>query len=82
LVLLGKRGILFDVVKADTQDLDIILSEIADLIAEPATLNRSARCIGLRIEPQNNLAAAQFRKHDVFALVRGEREVRRRLANF
>jgi hypothetical protein len=77
LVLLGKRGVTLDVVEADTKDLDIILLEISDLIAEPATLDRSTRSIGLWIEPQNNLAAAQFRKRDILAFMRREREVRR-----
>jgi hypothetical protein len=50
-VLLGEGGVLFDIVEADAQDLDIILFEIADLIAEPATLSSSSGSICLRIEP-------------------------------
>jgi hypothetical protein len=81
LVLIGELGIPFNVVEADTQDLDIILIEIGDLIAEPATLDRSAGGIGLRIEPQNNLAAAQFREGDTLAFMSREREVRCGFAN-
>jgi hypothetical protein len=81
LILLGELGILFDVVEADAEDLDIIPFKIANLIAEPATLDRSAGSVGLRIEPENNLAAAQFRERDTFALMSREREVRRRFAN-
>jgi hypothetical protein len=81
IVLLGERSILFNVVKADAKDLDIILIEVADLIAEPATLDRSARGIGLRIEPENNLASAQFRERNTLALMSRERKVRCRFAN-
>jgi len=81
LVLIGELGVLLDVVEADTEDLDIILFEVGNLIAEPATLDRSAGGIGLRIEPENDLAAAQFRERDPLALMRGEREVRCRFAN-
>jgi hypothetical protein len=59
IIPLCKRGILFNVVEADAQDLDIVLFEVADLIAEPATLDRSARCVGLGIKPENHLSAAQ-----------------------
>jgi hypothetical protein len=81
LVLIGELGIPFNVVEADTQDLDIILIEVGDLIAEPATLDRSAGGIGLRIEPENNLAAAQFRERNTLAFMSREREVRCGFAN-
>lgn len=50
-MLLSEGGILFNIVEADAQYLDIILVEVANLIAEPATLNRSAGGISLRIKP-------------------------------
>ena len=80
-VFLGKAGVLFDIVEADAEDLNIVLIEVADLVAEPATLDRSARCVGLGIKPKDNLAPAQFRECDLLALVTRESEIRRRFAN-
>jgi hypothetical protein len=72
---------LFDVIEADAEDLNIVLVEVANLVAEPATFDRSAGSIGLGIEPEDNFAPAQFRECDLLALVTREREVRRRFAN-
>jgi hypothetical protein len=80
-VFLGKAGILFDIVEADAEDLNIVLIEVANLVAEPATLDRSARCVGLGIKPEYNFASAQFRECDLLALVTFESELRRRFAN-
>jgi hypothetical protein len=80
-VLLSKAGILFDIVEADAEDLNIVLLEVGNLIAEPATLDRSARCIGLWIKPEYNLAPTQFRECDLLALVTAESEIRRWFAN-
>jgi len=58
LVLIGELGIALHIVEADTQDLDVIFIVVGDLIAEPATFHSSAGRVGLRIEPQDNFAAA------------------------
>ena len=81
IVLLGKVGIPFDVVEADAQDLNVVLIEVVDLVAEPATLSRSARRVGLRIKPQYYFAPSQFRECDLLPLVTRESELRRRFAN-
>jgi hypothetical protein len=39
----GERGIRFHAVKADTENLDIAFIVIVLMVAEPATLGRSAR---------------------------------------
>jgi hypothetical protein len=54
-----KRGIRGDIIKADTENHDAGALENTIQVAEPATLAGSARCIGLGVEPQKNLAAAQ-----------------------
>lgn len=46
-----KSGVLLNRVKADSQNLDILRCEVFDLVAEPATLNRSAGSIGFWIKP-------------------------------
>ena len=58
-VFFRKGGILLDCIKADAQNGDIVLDEVILLVTEPATLGRSARCIGLGIEPKEDLLAAQ-----------------------
>jgi hypothetical protein len=80
-VFLGKVGILLDVIEADAEDLNIVLVEVANLIAEPASLGRSAGGISLGIEPEDDFASTQFRECDLLALMTREHEVRRRFAN-
>jgi protein required for attachment to host cells len=58
-VLRSKSSIRGDVVEANAQNLDPFAFESTVLVAEPATLSGSASCIGLGIEPQQNLAATQ-----------------------
>ncbi len=80
-VFLGKFGISFNIVEADAEDLNIVLIEVANLVAEPATLDRSARRVGLGIKPEYDFAPTQSHKCDLFTLVTREREVGRRFAN-
>jgi hypothetical protein len=80
-ILLRKVGILFNVIEADAEDLNIVLVEVANLVAEPATLDRSAGGIGFGIEPQDNFATAQFCQRDLLTLMTHERKVRSRIAN-
>lgn len=81
IVLLGKISVLFDVVEADAQDLNVALIEVVDLVAEPATLSRSARRVGLGIKPEYYLAPPQFRERDLLPFVARESEIRRWFAN-
>lgn len=46
-----KSGVFLNRVKADSQDLNIVGFENFNLVAEPTTLNRSARSIGFWIKP-------------------------------
>ena len=54
LEFLGEVRVLFDRVEADPENLDFEGSVGAEMVAEPATLNRSARRVGLRVEPQDD----------------------------
>lgn len=65
-VLLREGGVLRDAVEARPEHRNILLIEVGFLVAEPATFDGSARCIGLGIEPDQNLMAAQIlKRHDV-----------------
>jgi hypothetical protein len=66
---LGEVGVRGLVVEADTENLDILFFVFADEVAEPATLQRSAGGIGLRIEPEDHALAAQVAQTDVVAVV-------------
>ena len=80
-MLLGERGILLDIVKADAQNLDIVLLEISNLITKPAALGGTARSVRFRVEPQQHLAAAQFCERNLLARVSHQCKVRRWFAN-
>lgn len=58
-VLLREGGVLLDAVEARPDYGNVKLVEIGLLVAEPAALDRSARCIGLGIKPDQGLATAQ-----------------------
>ena len=57
---LGEMGVGFDVVETGPEDGGVLRFVLIDEVPEPGTLGRSARCVGLRIEPQHDLAAAQI----------------------
>jgi hypothetical protein len=74
--LLREGGVLLDTVEAGAEDLDIETVEISDLVAEPATFDRSTRGVGLRVEPQQDLVTAQAGQGQRLVFVRLHREVR------
>jgi len=55
---LGECRVRIDTVEAYAENHDAILLEIGMVVAEPATFDRSARGIGLGVEPEQHLAAA------------------------
>ena len=57
IIFARKRGVLGYRVKADPENLDIARTELVYLVAEPATFRRSARRIGLWVEPQEHFFA-------------------------
>lgn len=52
--LLGERAVLFLRVEADSKDLRVLRLELPGVVAEPATFFRSARGIGLGVEPEDD----------------------------
>lgn len=58
LVLLGELGVGGDVVEAGAEDLRVLRLVLVDQVPEPGTLGGSAGCVGLRVEPEDDLAAA------------------------
>ena len=69
--LLRETGIVGGVVETRAEDRRVLRFIFADEVPEPGTLGRSARGIGLRIEPQHNLASAQaVQRNGVPAMVR------------
>lgn len=58
--LLRETGVVGGVVETRAEDRRVLRFVFADEVPEPGTLGRSARCIGLRIEPQHDLASTQI----------------------
>jgi len=56
--------VLFPRVEADAEDLGVLCLVLLDEVPEPGTLDRSARGVGLRIEPEDDLFAAQVAQPD------------------
>jgi hypothetical protein len=79
--LLREMGVVGDVVETGAEDGGVLLFVLADEVPEPGTFFRSARCVGLRVKPEHNLAAAQIVKRHGVAVVIQNREVRGFVAN-
>ena len=79
--LIGEAGVGIDVVETGAEDGGVLRFVLLDEVPEPGTLGRSARCIGLRIEPEHDLAAAQVVERDLAPAVIGDFEVRGLVAN-
>jgi hypothetical protein len=62
--LLREPLVLFPGVEADAEDLGVLRLVLLDEVPEPGTLNRSARGVGLRIEPEDDLFSAQVAQAD------------------
>lgn len=67
--LLRKSGVVRDVVEARAENRRVLFLVFADEVPEPGTLFRSARCVGLRIEPEHHFASAQIMQRDGVAVV-------------
>ena len=72
----GEAGVGIDVVEAGAEDGGVLRLVLVDEVPEPGTLGRSARCVGLRIEPQHDLAATQIVQRDVAAVMIQHFEIR------
>jgi len=79
--LFGEALVLFPSVEADAEDPGVFRFVLVDEVPEPGTLKRSARCVGLRIEPQNDLPAAQVPEPDGLAAMVGGLEIGGKISN-
>jgi len=76
LELVGEAAVGVDVVEADAEDLDVLGRVLVVKVPEPGTLGRSAGCVGLRIEPEDDFAAAVVAQLPVAAGVIDDFEIR------
>jgi hypothetical protein len=74
--LLREPLVLFVRVEADADDLRVLRFVLFDEVPEPGTLNRSTGCVGLGIEPENDLLAAKAVKRNRVAVVVDGIEIR------
>jgi hypothetical protein len=56
-------------VETDAEDLRVFRLVLRQEVPEPGTFQRSAGCVGLRIEPQHHFAAAQIAELHAIAVV-------------
>ena len=73
--LAGEGGVGLGGVEADAEDLDSLPRVVVLEVAEPATLLRSARGVGLGEEPQDDLLPPEVREPHGAAQVVLDREV-------
>ena len=68
------------VVEADAEDAGVLLLVLADEVPEPGTFPRSTGGVGLRVEPEHDLLAAEVAETDAVSLVVDGFEIGRLLA--
>jgi hypothetical protein len=78
---LREVGVVSGVVETRAEDGGVLFLVLVDEVPEPGTLCRSTRCVGLRIEPEHDLAAAQIVKRNSVAVMIQDRKVRGFVAN-
>ena len=74
-VLLREMRVVLDRVEADAGDLRVLLLVFAGKVPEPGTLGRSASGVSLRIEPEDELLAAEVAQLHAIAVVIGHLEI-------
>jgi len=79
--LFGEARVVFGLIEAGAEDLDVFLFVVADEVPEPGTFRRSARCIRLGEKPEHDFLAAEVTELHAPAVVIGDIELRRRIAN-
>jgi len=79
--LFGELGVRGDVIETDAEDGGVLRLVLGDEVPEPGTLGRSARCVGLRIKPQHDLAPAQIVQRNRAAAMIGYLKIRSLVAN-
>ncbi|MEA2328223.1 MAG: hypothetical protein QOE68_3182 [Thermoanaerobaculia bacterium] len=80
-ILFGELRVGSDIIEADAEDGGVLRFVVGDEVPEPGTLGRSTGCVGFRIKPKHDLAAAQIVKRNFAALMVAHLEVRSLIAN-
>ena len=81
-IFLRERGIGFQAVEADAQDLDIVFIVVVLMVAEPAALSGSARGVCCGIKPQQHLPTPQIGQCDGATVVRGQCKISSPITRF
>ena len=68
-VLFGERLVLGLRIETDAEDLRVLRFVLGLEVPEPGTLARSAGCVGLRVEPEDDFPAAQIAETNGVAVV-------------
>ncbi len=71
----------FDAVEAGADDLRVLRGVVGGEVPEPETLCGSARCVGLRKEPQDDFLSAKVAELDAAAEMIGRFQVRGRITD-
>lgn len=79
--LLREAGVLVCRVETRAEDLRVLRGVLIVEVPEPGTLEGSARCVGLRKEPEHDSLAAQIAESDLAAGVVADLELGRDVAN-
>jgi hypothetical protein len=74
-VFFGKALALFARIKADADDLRVLLLVFIGEVPEPGTLCRSARGVGFREEPEHDFLPPQIAEAQRFAMMIGGLEI-------
>lgn len=69
-------------VETDTHDDGIVIVEILDSITEPIAFDRSTGCVCFRVPPEKNILPGEPSEVHRRAVLIGQRERRRLIANF
>jgi hypothetical protein len=74
-VLFGESLVLGLRVETDAEDLRVLRFVLGLEVPEPGTFARSAGCVGLRVEPEDDSLSTQIAKADGIAVVIGGFEI-------
>ena len=67
--LLRKAGVVLGRVETDAEDPGVARLVLVREVPEPGTLGRSAGCVGLRVEPEDDFLPAEVRQLHAIAVV-------------
>ena len=74
--LLRERRVRRFVIEARAEDRDVLVRELLGSVTEPVALDRSTGGVGLRIKPQQDLAAAKIGQPDSLSFMGRDIELR------